>query len=270
MVESCCWSSISLLNSAESAFAVGGMEAEVMGESVVRVRLGLGIASLDVRASFCSACTTSAPVTRISTLAGGFHCAPNSSCTSTFLSAGCVHSNSWALRAVDERARALPSRVLSTVAIDTERRLRSAIRSRTGMRSKRASALTMGICDVMRMGGASVARSSAKTCTTCLARTGEKLARSAARANGAMCLGGSRARNICVSRLACTYLEGSRKGVGERCLGLARCVELQTLRRLARLQRLLDPRRKPRRGEKWNALYALVWSHKCVEVAARL
>lgn len=94
MVDCCCWSSISLLNSAGSAFAVGGMEAEVMGESVVRVRLGLGIASLDVRASFCSACTTSAPVTRISTLAGGFHCAPNSSCTSTFLSAGCVHSNS--------------------------------------------------------------------------------------------------------------------------------------------------------------------------------
>lgn len=120
------------------------------------------------------------------------------------------------------------------------------------------------------MGSASAARSSAKTCTTCLARTGEKLARSAARANGAICFGGSRARNICVSQPVHTYLEGGRKRVGERCLGLARCVELQALGRLAGLQRFLDPCTEARRREKSNALYALVWPHECVQVAARL
>lgn len=83
-----------MLKSAGSALAVGGMDAVVMGESFVRVRLGLGIASFEVRASFCSACTTSAPVTRISTWGGGFHWAPRSSCTSTFWSSECVLSSS--------------------------------------------------------------------------------------------------------------------------------------------------------------------------------
>ena len=225
---------MSLLSSAGSTLAAGGRDAVVIGESVERVRLALGILSLGARASFCSACTTSALVTSTSTVSDVFHCEPSSSFTSAFSLAGRVQISSWALQATDERARAFPPRVLSTVAIVTGRWFSSVMRSRAVMVSRREFAFTSGSVCVRCMGSASLAWSSASTWTKCFASTGEKFARSAACAKGAMCLGESRASSICV-RLTATYFQRSGQTIRQRTFGGAWAVELQQLQSVALL-----------------------------------